>query len=125
MQALRGALNPTTLLPLVLQAALGIAVIVLSLTVLFRVGKTALPFTQQNVRSLRWIAGLLIVYEPLNPLIVRLSERLSPPVLPDGFAVKVHSSMGLVFVAVGFAVMAVSYVFEYGVGLQQLDDETL
>ncbi len=125
LPVLRGAVPPLTALPLVLQAALGIAVIVLSLSVLFGVGKTAQPFTPHNARLLRWIGVLLVVYEPLNRLIIMVYNRLVPPAVPDGLSAEVHSSMGLILVAVGFAVMAISYVFEYGAALQQLDDETL
>ncbi len=125
VQIFHGSLSPAMLLIAVLQAAPGFAVIVLSLTLFFNVGRTAQPFTQRNVRLLRWIAWLLIACELVIPTVVRLSARLAPPVLIDGVRVEVHGSMGLVLVAVGFAVMAISYIFEYGVGLQQLDDETL
>ena len=125
LPAFRGKLPALSLLPGLLQAGLGLAVIVLSLSLLFGVGRSGEPFTRRSVRLLRWIAWLLVVYEPLSALLVRLSNRLTPPVLPEGISVEAHSSMGLVLVGVGFAVMAISYVFEYGVGLQQLDDETL
>ena len=123
--AVRGPISLLTLLPGLLQAGLGIAVIVLSLSILFDVGKTGQPFTMRNVRILRWIAGLLIVFEPLSALIVTLANRLNPPVMPEGMSIRVHSSLGLVLIAVGFAVMTISCVFEYGAGLQQLEDETL
>ena len=125
LPVLRGFVAPLTMLPLVLQAALGLAVIALSLLLLFGVGKTALPFTRRNVHLLRWIGVLLVAYEPLSRLILALYSRLVPPVLPEGVGIRVHSSMGLVLIAVGFAVMAISCVFEYGAALQQLDAETL
>ena len=125
VQVFRGSLSPAMLLISILQAAPGLAVIVLSLALLFNVGRTAQPFTQHNVRLLRWIAWLLIACELAISTIVRLSARLAQPVVIDGLRIEVHGSMGLVLVAVGFAVMAISYVFEYGVWLQQLDDETL
>ena len=112
LPAFRGMLAPAAVLPGILQAALGLALIVLSLSILFDVGRTAEPFTQRCVRRLRGIAWLLILYEPLSALIVRLSNRLAQPVLPEGMGVEVHSSMGFVLVAAGFAVMAISCVFE-------------
>ncbi len=119
--------NMSGWLSAVLMTAAGIVILVLALRIVWSLRGAESPFTLQNAKRLRVIGWLLIGYEVVMALLSRLFSR--PMVLAEAegttVAVSTHTSMGGILIAVGLAVLAIGYVFQYGVELQQLSDETL
>ncbi len=115
---------------LLLSSALMLAgtavIVVLALRLVLSLRKGASPFTIRNADRLRVIGWLLIAYELVITLISRLSGGQTFEAA-EGAAVRVqsHTSLGGLLIVVGLAVLAISWVFRYGVELQQLSDETL
>ena len=103
-----------------------LAILVLAFRVVFSLRADASPFTGANAKRLRWIGLLLIVYEPLQgALSSRLTASLAGELSTEGTQVSVHVSLGGLLIVVGLAILAISFVFEYGAQLQKLSDETL
>ena len=110
-----------------LMTAAGIVILVLALRMVWSLRKAESPFTLQNAKRLRVIGWLLIAYEAVTALLSRLFSQPVVIAEADGTtaAVSTHTSMGGILIVVGLAVLAIGYVFQYGVELQQLSDETL
>lgn len=110
-----------------LMTAAGIVILVLALRIVWSLRGAESPFTLQNAKRLHVIGWLLIGYEVVMALLNRLFSQ--PMMIPEaeGTAVQVttHTSMGGILIVVGLAVLVIGYVFQYGVELQQLSDETL
>ena len=110
-----------------LMTAAGIVILVLALRMVWNLREAESPFTLQNAKRLRVIGWLLIGYEAVTALLSRLLSQ--PMVVSEAegtsVAVSTHTSMGGILIVVGLAVLAIGYVFQYGVELQQLSDETL
>ena len=86
------------------------------------------PFTMSQVKRLRMIAGLLLAYAILDFLITQNNALLNYGQLDAGYISTSDSSI----IQVNFgplilagAVFAFSFVFKYGVLLQEFSDETL
>ena len=110
----------------VLMTGTAVVVIVLALRIVFSMQQETTPFTMDNARRLRVIGWLLIAYELIIEVSARLADRLALEVFSaEGVAVSTHFSMGGLLIVVGLAVLAISFVFQYGIELQRLSDETL
>ena len=114
---------------LVANYAIGIlielGILVIALCLLFSVRRAETPFSQKNIKLLKVIAVLLIVYEPISIIMQMIVKRFHPIVLPDGSSIVVRSSLGGIVAATGLAVYCISLVFQYGISLQEQVDETL
>lgn len=122
----QAAQNNLTLLYSLFFSAIMLAVMVLSLRLVLVIHKGESPFTLKNARSLRQIGWLLLLFEPLQWLITHLFWRLASGfIVEDGTVEYYFNSSGGMILMVGLAVLAISYVFQYGVELQKLSDETL
>ena len=107
-------------------AVIVVIVMVLVLLLLRSIRRGDTPFTRSNVRRLRGIGWLLVAFEILQRLLARLFWAVASGRVPDGETVSYYFySNGGMILMVGLAVLGISLVFEYGVVLQQLDDETL
>ena len=105
---------------LIMFATLGVALVLLRST-----QTEESPFNLKNVRRLKIIAILLVVFEPYSYVSQWVLSKLYPIVLPGDITVEVHSSLGGVVFAAGLVVYCVSLVFSYGISLQAQVDETL
>ena len=103
---------------------IAVMVMVIRLLQSIRRGKT--PFTMDNVKRLRRIGVMLMLFELLQRLTTRLFWAAASGAVQDGETVVYYydSTAGMVLI-VGLAVLSISLVFQYGVELQQLSDETL
>ena len=90
--------------------------------------KVESPYTFIQVKRLRWIAGLLLIYAVLDFLITQNNALLSYSGMDSGYISTSDISIIQVnlgpLIAAG-AVYAFSFVFKYGVLLQEFSDETL
>lgn len=126
-----GDIGDTSVLRLVLYLVYGgiIAVVFIVLIRIFSdVAKGDTPFAMIQVKRLRIIAADLLLYAILDFVITYNSALLQL----DGFSSGYVSTNGNAIVAVNFVpliaaavVFAFSFVFKYGVLLQELSDETL
>ena len=107
-------------------SAFVVAVMVMVIRLLQSIRKGSTPFTIANVRRLRAIGWMLILFEVLQHVTTRLFWAVASGRVEDGEKVVYYfnSTAGMVAI-VGLAVLAISVVFQYGVELQQLSDETL
>lgn len=107
-------------------SAVVVVVMVLVILLLRSIRRGYTPFTLANVRRLRWIGWLLVAFEILQRLLARSFWVVASGRVQDGETVSYYFySNGGMILMIGLAVLGISLVFEYGVGLQQLDDETL
>ena len=103
-----------------------VAVMVMVIRLLQSIQKGRTPFTMANVGRLRRIGWMLVAFEVLQHLTTRLFWAAASGRVEDGEKVVYYfsSTAGMVMI-VGLAVLAISLVFQYGVELQSLSDETL
>lgn len=102
-----------------------ILTVVNALMLLHSIAASDSPFTVQNARRLNRIGWLLIAFEPVSFLVQTVTNRYFPIRLSGGITMTTHQTYGGIFMISGFAVLAVSVVFHYGIELQALSDETL
>ena len=126
LSAAAASRNVLTLVYSLFFSAIVIAVIVLSLRLILVINRGETPFTLENAKRLRAIGWLLFAFEPLQWLITHLFWAIASGRLEeDGVVEYYYNSNGGMILMVGLAVLAISYVFQYGVELQKLSDETL
>ena len=103
-----------------------VAIMVMVIRLLRSMQKERTPFTMSNVRRLRAIGWMLVIFELLQRVTMRLFWAVASGRVEEGEKVVYYfdSTIGMVMI-VGFAVLAISVVFQYGVQLQTLSDETL
>ena len=103
-----------------------VAIMVMVIRLLQSIRKGSTPFTMANVRRLRRIGWMLVVFEVLQRLTTRLFWTVASGRVEDGEKVVYYfsSTAGMVMI-VGLEVLAISVVSESGVELQSLSDETL
>ena len=121
-----GRMRLEALLPGLLLTAFVIGILFLSFRVIFSLRRDCSPFTLANARRLRGIGLLLIVYDLLQSALSSvMTASMAKALSTAGEQVSVHISLGGLLIVTGLAVFSLSYVFQYGVQLQQLSDETL
>lgn len=104
------------------------AMLIVFIKILSDVSKGESPFTMMQVKRLRTIAGLLLLYGvldfavSLNTAAVQLSGLDAGYISVSGNAIVFLNLSPLIAAAVVFAF---SFVFKYGVLLQELSDDTL
>ena len=103
-----------------------IAIMVMVIRLLQCIRRDQTPFAMSNVRRLRVIGWMLVAFEPVQWLTTRLFWAVASGRVESGETVVYYfnSTAGMVMI-VGLAVLAISLVFQYGVELQKLSDETL
>ena len=103
-----------------------IAIMVMVIRLLQSIQRGSTPFTVANARRLRRIGWMLVAFELLQRLMTRLFWAAASGRVENGEKVVYYynSTAGMVLI-VGLAVLAISLVFQYGVELQKLSDETL
>jgi len=94
-------------------------------SLLFSIRKDETPFNCKNVKKLKAIAILLVVFEPYHFLAGLFINRFFPIVLGDGTSIAISISLGGAILVTGFIVYCIALVFEYGISLQNQVDETL
>jgi hypothetical protein len=108
---------------------IGVFIVLASLSIgaslLYSIRKEETPFNSKNVKKLKSIAVLLIIYEPYYSLVHLLFNKFIPIVIDDNTSVVVESSLGGIVFVTGLVVYCVALVFEYGINLQNQIDETL
>jgi amino acid transporter len=130
-EAIRGVVHtPAWDVFMVANYIVGILLVVgilgLALVLLSSVRKKETPFNHKNVKYLKVIAILLVVYELASWIMSMLVSRLYPPmILEDGTSVTVHLSFSGVVLAAGLVVYCIALAFQYGISLQVQIDETL
>ena len=120
-----GPWNATSIAATAVGAIIMLAIFVLSLLVLKSVRADATPFNPKNVKRLKAIALLLVVFEPYTLISGQIMQRLYPLILEGGISVEIRSSLGGVVFSAGIIVYGIALVFAYGISLQQQVDETL
>ncbi len=104
------------------------AMLIVFIKILSDVSKGESPFTMMQVKRLRMIAGLLLLYGfldfavSLNTAAAQLSGLDAGYISVSGNAIVFLNFSPLIAAAVVFAF---SFVFKYGVLLQELSDDTL
>ena len=107
-------------------ALIMLAIFSIALFLLKSVRADETPFNPKNVKRLKAIALLLVVFEPYMVMHGWLMQKLYPIVLEGGtISVSARSSLGGVVFAAGLVVYVIALVFAYGISLQQQVDETL
>ena len=103
-----------------------IAIMVMVIRLLQSINRGRTPFTLTNVHRLRAIGWMLVSFEIIQRLTTRLFWAVANGRVENGEKVVYYfsSTAGMVMI-VGLAVLAISLVFQYGVELQKLSDETL
>lgn len=103
-----------------------VAIMVMVIRLLQSIQKGSTPFTMANARRLRRIGWMLVIFEVLQHVTTRLFWTAANGRVEEGGKVVYYfnSTAGMVMI-VGLAVLGISLVFQYGVELQQLCDETL
>ena len=121
-----GRMQLEALLPGLLLTVFAIGILLLAFRLIFSLRSGCSPFTTANARRLRGIGLLLIAYELLQSALSSVTTAsLAEALSAEGEQVSVHISLGGLLIVTGLAVFSLSYVFQYGVQLQQLSDETL
>jgi uncharacterized membrane protein len=156
--AIRGIIRtPTWDGLIILNYVLGLVIIISILTsalcLLLSIQKKDTPFNPKNVKLLKIIAILLIIYEPVSWAIFLLVTQRHTPfpnadnfTVTDGFTVveniteadgfivvndyavstaSYFPSLSGVVLASGLVLLCVAFVFQYGISLQTQVDETL
>ena len=99
--------------------------LVIALSLLCSIRKDESPFNCMNVKRLKTIAVLLVLFEPYFFIAQLIHNRKFPLVSSDGNTVLVRTTLNGLVVVVGLIVYCVALVFEYGISLQKQVDETL
>ena len=112
----------------VITTVIGVLIIfpalIISLSLLHSAKSDVSPFNIKNVKKLKMIAVLLVMFEPYFYVSEWVCNKYYAIVI-EGMTLETHSSvLGIVFSA-GLVVYCVSLIFEYGISLQQQVDETL
>lgn len=102
-----------------------ILTVIKALMLLRSIASEESPFTAQNARRLNTIGWLLVAFEPVDQIVQAVTNRFFPLQLGGGIHMTTQHSYGGIFMISGFAVLAVSAIFHYGIELQTLSDETL
>ena len=90
---------------------LPMGILIITLLILISIRKNETPFNLKNVKLLKAIAILLVIYEPVSWIM--------------GYLLFHYSSFGGILIVTGLAVYCISLVFQYGISLQVQVDETL
>jgi len=106
------------------QAFIMLAIFIIALITLRSMKSDETPFNRKNVKRLKAMAILLVIYEPYLYLYTFILGKLHPIVIGD-FTVEPRSTLSGMFVIAGIVVYCVALVFEYGISLQRQFDETL
>lgn len=109
-------------------SALVVLILFHAISLLRSVAKEEVPFIMKNVRHLQWIGWLFVAFEPVSYLRQAISNRFFPISLDTGdgmIFMRTIDTYNGVFLICGFVILAVSTIFQYGIELQQLSDETL
>ena len=130
VEAIRGVVQSNTwnaalITHFVIGLFITLGALVIALILLSSIRKAESPFNQKNVKCLKIIALLLIVYEPYYFLASRVIQNLFPIIFDNGYTVVVRSSLGGVVLVAGLVAYCISLVFQYGISLQEQIDETL
>ena len=98
--------------------------LIISLNLLYSTKADVSPFNMKNVKKLKMIAVLLVIFEPYFHISQWLINK-SHPIVIEGMTIKTYSTNAGIVFAAGLIVYCVSLIFEYGISLQQQADETL
>jgi len=102
-----------------------IAILTICLVILRSTRLDETPFNHRNVKWLKVVAALLVIFEPYMYLSQKIMYTFYPIILPDNTSIEIHSSLGGIVFAAGLVVYCVSLVIAYGISLQTQVDETL
>ena len=105
-------------------AVIVLAILAIALVTLFSTRVDETPFNSRNVRRLKVMAVLLVIFEPFIYLSSSIMRKLYPVTIGD-VTIEAHSTIGGIALTAGLVVYCVSLVFEYGISLQRQVDETL
>lgn len=83
------------------------------------------PFNSNNVKKLKILSGLLIMFEPVHFISGKVVNMIHPVILKTGEKITTVVSFGGVIFALGLVVFCIALIFEYGIELQKQSDETL
>ena len=120
-----GGWTALTVINYIVGAIIVLASLTIGISLLYSIRKEETPFNRKNVKKLKSIAALLVIYEPYYSLVQLLINKYMPIIIDDNTLVVTESSLGgIVFVA-GLVVYCIALVFEYGITLQNQVDETL
>jgi len=95
--------------------------LIISLTLLYAIKNEETPFNFKNVKRLKALAVILILFEPSVWLADFIYLRHNPPECCGGWQI-IH---GGIILAAGLIIYCVALVFQYGIALQTQADETL
>ncbi|MGV8984263.1 DUF2975 domain-containing protein [Clostridium sp.] len=109
-------------------ASIPVCVIIAILSVvsmlLKSVEKDYTPFNSCNVKKLKILSVLLMIFEPVQFISLKINDVIRPIVI-NGEKISVFTTLGGMIFTVGLVVFCVSLIFEYGIELQKQADETL
>ena len=113
---------------LLLNSSLSVLSLLILFCVLFllrSIFKERTPFTKKNVKYLKVISILLIIFEPLQMFISWIGNKFFPIILDNSIKITSFTTLGGILLITGIGVFCIALVFEYGVILQTQSDETL
>jgi len=106
------------------------ASLLISLTLLYAIRKEETPFNLKNVRRLKAMAIILVLFEPCMLIAERIHGHFNPFYIGtnewgEEFTLFVYTSWSGFILAAGLITFCVALVFQYGISLQTQVDETL
>ena len=104
---------------------LPMGILIITLLILLSIRRNVTPFNLKNVKLLKAISILLVMYEPVSWIMGNLLSHFHPIIMNDGSSVVIRTSLGGIVIVTGLAVYCISLVFQYGISLQVQVDETL
>ncbi|MEG0774115.1 DUF2975 domain-containing protein [Clostridium sp.] len=83
------------------------------------------PFNSNNVKKLKILSLLLLMFEPVHFISIKIVDVLRPVILENGQKITTFISFGGVIFSLGLVVFCLALIFDYGIELQKQSDETL
>ena len=120
-----GGLSPFIVTNYIAVFVITIALLSISLNLLYSIRKEETPFNKKNVGKLKAIAIILVAKEILRVIAERVFNRFFPIILDDGSQIVVESILSGIVITIGLVVYCIALVFQYGISLQDQVDETL
>jgi hypothetical protein len=82
------------------------------------------PFNCDNVKRLKVLSVLLMIFEPVQFISLKINDAIRP-IIVNGQRISFFTTLGGMIFTVGLVVFCLALIFEYGIELQKQSDETL
>lgn len=101
-----------------------IAVLSVGSMLLKSIEKKYTPFNGGNVKKLKILSVLLMMFEPVQFISLKINDAIRP-IIVNGQRISFFTTLGGMIFSVGLLVFCLALIFEYGIELQKESDETL